>query len=39
MLIDQFSEKRINSDDVWNLIDRTETRHEKPTISSRSTIG
>ena len=24
-----FSEKRINSDDVWNLIDRTETRHEK----------
>jgi 2-methylcitrate dehydratase PrpD len=29
VLIDQFSEKRINSDDVWNLIDRTETRHEK----------
>ena len=28
VLIDQFSEKRINSDDVWNLIDRTETRHE-----------
>jgi aconitate decarboxylase len=29
VLINQFSEKRINSDDVWNLIDRTETRHEK----------
>ena len=29
VLIDQFSEKRINSDDVWNLIDRTETRHQK----------
>jgi aconitate decarboxylase len=29
VLIDQFSEKRINSDDVWNLIDRTKTRHEK----------
>ena len=29
LLIDQFSEKRINSDDVWNLIDRTETHHEK----------
>src|ERR1700692_1823098 len=29
VLIDQFSEKRINSDDVWNLIDRTATRHEK----------
>src|SRR5580693_1457716 len=29
VLIDQFSEKRINGDDVWNLIDRTETRHEK----------
>ena len=29
VLIDQFSEKRINSDDVWNLIDRTETHHEK----------
>src|SRR6202161_254480 len=28
VLINQFSEKRINSDDVWNLIDRTETRHE-----------
>jgi aconitate decarboxylase len=29
VLIDQFSEQRINSDDVWNLIDHTETRHEK----------
>jgi 2-methylcitrate dehydratase PrpD len=29
VLIDQFSEKRINSEDVWNLIDRTETHHEK----------
>jgi 2-methylcitrate dehydratase PrpD len=29
VLIDQFSDKRINSDDVWNLIDRTETHHEK----------
>jgi aconitate decarboxylase len=29
VLIDQFSEKRINSDDVWNLINRTETHHEK----------
>jgi aconitate decarboxylase len=29
VLIDQFSEKRISSDDVWNLIDRTETHHEK----------
>jgi aconitate decarboxylase len=29
VLIDQFSEKRINSDDVWNLIDRTATHHEK----------
>jgi aconitate decarboxylase len=29
VLIDQFSEKRINSDDVWNLIDRTKTHHEK----------
>src|SRR6202040_3016557 len=28
VLIDQFSEKRINSDDVWNPIDRTETPHE-----------
>ena len=29
VLIDQFSEKRINSDDVWNLIERTETHHDK----------
>ena len=29
VLIDQFSEKRINRDDVWNLIDRTKTHHEK----------
>jgi aconitate decarboxylase len=29
VLIDQFSEKRINSDDVWNIIDRTKTHHEK----------
>ena len=29
VLIDQFSETRINSDDVWNLIYRTQTHHEK----------
>lgn len=29
VLFDQFSERRINSDDVWNLIDRTKTHHEK----------
>jgi 2-methylcitrate dehydratase PrpD len=29
VLIDQFSEKRINSDDVWNLINRTEPHQEK----------
>ncbi|MFJ1549867.1 MmgE/PrpD family protein, partial [Streptomyces sp. NPDC088246] len=29
VLIDQFAEERINRDDVWNLIDRTETRHEQ----------
>ena len=29
VLIDQFSERRINSDDVWSLIDRTKTHHEK----------
>jgi aconitate decarboxylase len=29
VLIDQFSNKRINSDDVWSLIDRTRTHHEK----------
>ena len=28
VLIDQFSAKRIDSDDVWNLIDRTKTHHE-----------
>ncbi|HXC80009.1 MAG TPA: hypothetical protein VNU19_23510, partial [Candidatus Acidoferrum sp.] len=29
VLIAQFSQKRINSDDVWNLIDRTHTHHEE----------
>src|SRR6201993_2200932 len=29
VLIEQFSQKRINSDDVWNLIDRTHTHHEE----------
>ena len=29
MLVDQFTQARINSDDVWALIDRTVTRHEK----------
>jgi aconitate decarboxylase len=29
VLIDQFSERRINSDDVWRLINRTHTHHEK----------
>jgi aconitate decarboxylase len=29
VLVEQFSTKRINSDDVWNLIDRTIARHEK----------
>src|ERR1700756_5354867 len=29
VLIDQVAEERINRDDVWNLIDRTETRHEQ----------
>jgi aconitate decarboxylase len=29
VLIDQFSDKRINSDDVWHLIDRTTTHHEQ----------
>src|SRR5271156_6123291 len=28
-LIDQFSQRRINSDDVWRLITRTHTHHEK----------
>ncbi len=29
VLIDQFSQARINRDDVWNLIGRTHTNHEK----------
>jgi 2-methylcitrate dehydratase PrpD len=29
VLVDQFSQARINSDDVWRLIDRTLTHHEK----------
>jgi aconitate decarboxylase len=29
VLVEQFSTKRINSDDVWNLINRTRTHHEK----------
>jgi aconitate decarboxylase len=29
VLIDQFAEDRINSDDVWNLIARTRTHHQK----------
>ena len=29
VLIDQFSQRRINSDDVWRLINRTHTHHEK----------
>jgi aconitate decarboxylase len=29
VLIDQFAEDRINRDDVWNLIGRTRTHHEK----------
>jgi 2-methylcitrate dehydratase PrpD len=29
VLIDQFSQDRINSDDVWRLIDRTLTHHER----------
>src|SRR5271166_703923 len=29
VLIDQFSAKRINSDDVWNIIDHTTTHHEQ----------
>jgi 2-methylcitrate dehydratase PrpD len=28
VLVDQFSEKRINSDDVWDLIDHTDVHHE-----------
>ncbi len=29
VLVDQFTQDRINSDDVWNLIDRTVTHHER----------
>ena len=29
VLIEQFAQDRINRDDVWNLIDRTVTRHEQ----------
>jgi aconitate decarboxylase len=29
VLVDQFSQDRINSDDVWRLIDRTLTHHER----------
>jgi len=29
VLIGQFAEDRINRDDVWNLIDRTRTHHQK----------
>ena len=29
VLVEQFSQDRINSDDVWRLIDRTITHHEK----------
>jgi 2-methylcitrate dehydratase PrpD len=29
VLVDQFSQARINRDDVWKLIDRTITHHEK----------
>jgi 2-methylcitrate dehydratase PrpD len=28
VLVEQFSVQRINSDDVWDLIDRTETHHQ-----------
>jgi 2-methylcitrate dehydratase PrpD len=28
VLVEQFSAKRINSDDVWNLINRTRTHHQ-----------
>lgn len=30
VLIDRFSADWINGDDVWNLIDRTHTHHERP---------
>ena len=29
VLMDQFSTKRINKDDLWSLINRTRTHHEK----------
>ncbi len=29
VLIDQFTKKRINSDDVWALIDKTLTHHDR----------
>jgi aconitate decarboxylase len=29
VLIDQFTQKQINSDDVWDLIDKTLTHHER----------
>jgi aconitate decarboxylase len=29
VLVEQFSAKRINQDDVWNLINRTRTHHER----------
>jgi aconitate decarboxylase len=29
VLVDQFSPDRINGDDVWRLIDRTSTHHER----------
>jgi 2-methylcitrate dehydratase PrpD len=35
VLIDQFSDRRINSDDVWRLITRTHTHHESPTTHCR----
>src|SRR4029077_16218093 len=28
VLVDQFTKDRINSDDVWNLINRTQTHHQ-----------
>jgi 2-methylcitrate dehydratase PrpD len=28
VLVDQFTQKRINGDDVWNLIERTRTHHD-----------
>jgi aconitate decarboxylase len=29
VLVDQFTQNRVDSDDVWNLIDRTVTHHER----------